>query len=253
MVNRAVLPDRAAWPERLKDLADPRFKDAVACAALVETTTVAQFAALRVVRGDAHAKGLLDALIANGMRVYASNLRGREALARERKAVAIANASNIHVFYLEGNPVGEAWLDQEDGGIGTHVEAHTIAVLAGAGHPAEARAFVDFLLSAEVQTLLARRFGETPVKPAAEHGTVRPLERIARMDAPLPKLARLDEGLRASGPLLRRVLGGVEPGRPGVAQDVDVLHGVAACAIAQITWSVSVASTSSSTATIHFV
>ncbi len=192
MVNRTVLPDSAAWPVRLEDLTDARFRGAVACAALVEMTTVAQFAALRVVKGDAYTTRLIDALLANGMRVYASNLRTREALARERKAVAIANSSNIHVFYMEGNPVGEAWLDQ-DGGIGTHVEAHTVAVLAGAKHPAEARAFVDFLLTPEIQTLLARLFGETPVNPAAAHGPVRPLSKIERMDAPLAKVAALME------------------------------------------------------------
>ncbi len=127
------------------------------------------------------------------MRIYPSNLRTREALARERKAVAVANSSNIHVFYLEGNPVAEAWLDQGRGGLGTHVEAHTVAVLAGAKHPGEARAFVDFLLSNEIQTLLARLFGETPVNPAAEHGPVRPLAQITRMEAPLPQVANLME------------------------------------------------------------
>ena len=54
---------------------------------------------------------LLDDLCANGMRIYKSNLFTREALARENLAAAIANSSNVHVFYLEGNPVGEAWLD----------------------------------------------------------------------------------------------------------------------------------------------
>jgi len=192
MVNRTVLADSSAWPARLEDLTDARFRGAVACAALVEMTTVAQFAALRVVKGDAWTTGLIDRLLANGMRVYASNLRTREALARERKAVAIANSSNIHVFYLEGNPVGEAWLDQ-DGGMGTHVEAHTVALLSGAKHPTEARAFVDFLLSPEIQTLLARLFGETPVNAKAAHGPVRPLSEIKRMDAPLTKVAALIE------------------------------------------------------------
>ena len=193
MVNRIVLPDAAAWPARLEDLAEPRFKDRIAHAALVETTTVAQFAALRVAKGDAYTVGLIDALLENGMRIYASNLRTREALARERKAVAIANSSNIHVFYMEGNPVGEAWLDQGPGGLGSHVEAHTVALVAGAKHPAEARAFVDFLLSVEIQTLLARLFGETPVNPRATHGAVRPLAEIHRMDAPLSKVAALME------------------------------------------------------------
>src|SRR5207247_4588759 len=108
--------------------------------ALVEMTTVAQFAALRVVKGDAYATRLIDALLANGMRIYGSNLRTREALARERKAVAIANSSNIHVFYMEGNPVGTAWLDQAGNEKGTHVEASSAAVLAAAQPAAEAAA-----------------------------------------------------------------------------------------------------------------
>jgi len=192
-VNRSVLPETGTWPARLEDLTERRFKDQIAHAALVETTTVAQFAAMRVAKGDAYTTGLIDALLANGMRIYPSNLRTREALARERKAVAVANSSNIHVFYLEGNPVGEAWLDQGPGGMGSHVEAHTVALVAGAKHPAEARAFVDFLLSVEIQTLLARLFGETPVNPAAAHGSVRPLAEIRRLEAPLSKVAALME------------------------------------------------------------
>lgn len=184
MVSRPKLGnDPAGWPTTLDDLTDPRFRDSLACASLVEMTTVAQFAALRVARGDAHVEGLLDALQANGMRIYTSNKDAREALAREGLAMGLANSSNVHVFYLEGNAVGEAWLDQD--GAGTHVEAHTVALLRGARHPDEARRFIDFLLSAEVQTLLARLYGETPVNPEAEHGPVRPLSAIRRLDAAL--------------------------------------------------------------------
>lgn len=184
MVSRPKLGnDRAGWPTTLDDLTDPRFCDSLACASLVEMTTVAQFAALRVARGDAHVEGLLDALQANGMRIYTSNKDTREALAREGLAMALTNSSNVHVFYLEGNAVGEAWLDQD--GAGTHVEAHTLALLRGARHPDEARRFIDFLLSAEIQTVLARLYGETPVNPQAEHGPVRPLSAIRRLDAAL--------------------------------------------------------------------
>src|SRR5262249_5345099 len=124
-----------------------------------------------------------------GLRIYKSNLFTREALAREDMAAALANSSNVHVFYLEGNAVGEAWLDQEEGGDGTHVEAHTVAVLKDCKHPEAARNFVDFLLTPEVQSMLARLYGETPVNPKAEHGWVRPLAKIRRMDAPLAKVA----------------------------------------------------------------
>jgi iron(III) transport system substrate-binding protein len=188
MVNRTILLEPADYPLHIEELTAPRFRNQVACAALVEMTTVAQFAALRVVKGDAWTEDLVDRLCANGLRVYPSNLETRQALMRQGMALAFANSSNAHVFYLEGNPVAEAWLDQEEGEIGTHVEAHTVAVLRGCKHPDAARDFVDFLLSADIQSLLARLYGETPVNPMATHGSVRPLARIRRIDAPLDRL-----------------------------------------------------------------
>jgi iron(III) transport system substrate-binding protein len=185
MINRAVLPDGGAWPRRLEDLIEPRFRGSLACASLVEMTTVAQFAALRVARGEGWTRAFLDAIVANGLRVHESNKATREALVRDGLTVALANASNVHVFYLHGNAVGEAWLDQGHDDLGTHVEAHTVAVLSGARHPDEARRFIDFLLSVEVQEFLARAYGETPVNPEARAGWVRPLAEIKRLDAPV--------------------------------------------------------------------
>jgi iron(III) transport system substrate-binding protein len=204
MVNRLVLGDGpVGWPTRLEDFSLPRFKGRVACASMVEMTTVAQFAALRVALGDTKAETLIDNLCSNGLHIYKSNLFTREALARENLAAALANSSNVHVFYLEGNPVGEAWLDQDDNGIGTHVEAHTVAVIKGGQHPQEARDFIDFLLTPEIQGMLARLYGETPVNPNTDHGWVRPLSDIHRMDAPLERVVSCMDSttrlLRAKG------------------------------------------------------
>jgi len=201
MVNRTVLRDPSAWPARLEDFADPGLRDLTACAALVEMTTVAHVASIRVVRGDQYAESLLDRLRANGLRVYASNLHTRNAVTEERLAAALANSSNVHVFQLEGNPVAEAWLDQGEGELGTPVEAHTVAVLRGCRNPEQARDFVDFLLAPETQSLLARLYGETPVNPRAEHGWVRPLAAIRRTDAPLDATTPL---LDSTVELLRR-------------------------------------------------
>jgi ABC-type Fe3+ transport system substrate-binding protein len=61
-------------------------------------------------------------------------------------------------------------------------------VLSGARNPEAARAFIDFLLSRDIQELLARMYGETPVNPAAATGWVRPLDRIRRIPASLPQI-----------------------------------------------------------------
>ena len=77
-----------------------------------------------------------------------------------------------------------------------HVEAYTLAILKGCKHPEPARDFVDFLLSAEVQSLLARLYGETPVNSAAEHGSVKPLAEIRRTAAPLSKIVAAFDSTR---------------------------------------------------------
>lgn len=197
MVNRSVLRDEASWPTRFEDLAEPALRGRASIATVNEETTVSQFSAMRALRGDDRTWRLVDRLVANGLRTYSSNKHTREALIAEGNAVAMVNSSNFHVFLMEGNPVGEAWLDQEPGGLGTNVEAHTVAVIKGAKHPEAARGLVDWLLSAETQTLLARMFGETPVNPRAEHGTVRPLARIRRMDVPLAQITELRDSTRA--------------------------------------------------------
>jgi iron(III) transport system substrate-binding protein len=197
MINRRLLGDDSSrWPTRLEDFARPEFRGELGCASMLEATTIAQFAAIRVARGDAYAEDLLDRLCANGLRVYPSNLDTRQALVHENLTAVLANSSNVHVFYMEGNPVSEAWLDQDAGGLGTHVEAHTLGILKDCKHPVQARDFVDFLLGPETQSLLARLYGETPVNAHADHGWVKPLAAIRRTDAPLKRIAAAFDSTR---------------------------------------------------------
>jgi len=197
MVNRRVLPDPASWPRSLEDLATGRFRGKISMATTNEETTVSQISSIRAAKGDDYAWGLIDRLLANGLRTYESNKATREALIRDRNAVALVNSSNFHVFLMEGSPVGEAWLDQDPGGLGTHIEAHVVALVKGAKSQGAGKAFIDFLLSADTQTLLARMFGETPVNPSAVTGTVRPLAEIRRTPVSVAKITELRDSTRA--------------------------------------------------------
>ena len=197
MINRRVMRDEPEWPASLEELTAERFRGRISMATVNEETTVSQWSAIRAAKGDEYAWRLVDRLLANGLRTYESNKATREGLIRDENAVALVNSSNIHVFLMEGNPVGEAWLDQEDGGLGTHIEAHVVAVVKDAKHGEAARAFVDFLLSPDTQTLLARMYGETPVNPDAVTGAVRPLANIRRTPASLEKITALRDSTRA--------------------------------------------------------
>jgi iron(III) transport system substrate-binding protein len=196
MINRRVLADRSSWPATLEELASERFRGKISMATTNEETTVSHWSAIRASKGDEYAWRLVDRLRANGLRTYESNKATREGLIKDGNAVALVNSSNIHVFLMEGNPVDEAWLDQEEGGLGTPVEAHVVALVKGARHPDAARAFIDFLLEAGTQTLLARMFGETPVNPAAVTGPVRPLAQIRRTPASIAQIAALRDSTR---------------------------------------------------------
>ena len=190
MVNWATLGrDPANWPKRFEDLADPRFKGKVLMASIQESIVTSYFAAMRIAKGDEWTGRMIDRVFDNGMRLYKSHAQERNALVREGYGVALVNSSNAHVFFLEGNAVGEAWLDQEEGGLGTLVETHTIAVIRGAKNPGAARGFVDFILSREIQEMLARLYGESPVNPAATAGSVRPVGQIRRMAATPERIA----------------------------------------------------------------
>src|SRR6058998_272340 len=76
---------------------------------------------------------------------------------------------------------------------------------------------------------LRRRPREPQLRPARGHRLV---DRAAEFRAPGELLdvtvlhARVDERLGAVGALLGRVLRRIEPGRPRLAEDVDVLHRV---------------------------
>jgi iron(III) transport system substrate-binding protein len=196
MINRRVLPDPASWPRSLEELTTERFRGTISMATTNEETTVSQVSSIRAAKGDAYTWALVDRLLANGLRTYGSNKATREALIKDRNAVALVNSSNYHVFLMEGNPVGEAWLDQDEGGLGTHVEAHVVALVKDAKNKKAGQAFIDFLLSSDTQTLLARMFGETPVNPNAVTGPVRPLSRIRRTPVSLAKITELRDSTR---------------------------------------------------------
>ena len=190
MVNWATMGrDQSKWPKRMEDLADPRFKDRVVMSSIQESIVTSYFAAMRISKGDEYTGKLIDRLFDNGMRLYKSHAQERNALIREGYGVGLVNSSNSHVFFLEGNAVGEAWLDQEEGGLGTLVEGHTVGVVKGGKNPDAARNFIDFILSKEIQEMLARLYGEAPVNPAAVVCGVRGVANIRRMKATTLQIA----------------------------------------------------------------
>ena len=107
--------------------------------------------------------------------------------AGEVNSALAAYSQNFENLKRDGAPVDWVPLDPVYGNL------NPMGLSAKAPHPSAGKLFIDFVLSVEIQTLVARLFGETPVNPRATHGTVRALGEIKRLDAPLSKVATLME------------------------------------------------------------
>lgn len=136
------------------DLLNPRWKGQVAMANPLFGTTSIHVASLFCVLGEERAREFLKGLKANGVRVVSSNGEVKRLVSRGEVAVGLMDTDDARMALLEGKPMGIVYPDQ--GGIGTLVMPNMVCIIKGGPNPEEARQLVDFLLSEEVETRLAR-------------------------------------------------------------------------------------------------
>ena len=154
-------------PQSYFDLTAPRWKGQVAVASMGERTTVSWLAALMALKGEDATRQYVDGLRANGMKVLKNNTEVRQAVARGEVAVGITN----HYYYMlqlqedPRSPIAVLYPDQGPTGMGTPVFSITAAIIKGSPHPAEARAFIDFLLKPAGNRLLVEGEFEIPLLP----------------------------------------------------------------------------------------
>jgi iron(III) transport system substrate-binding protein len=154
---------RSAW-----DLFDPRWSGKVAMARPLAGTTNTHMAALYVALGEAEGRRYVETA-ARAAESGALNLANGNAhvmrLVREGEvAFGWTDTDDFNVAREEKAPVAAVYPDAE--GVGTLLVPNTIAVLASAPHPDEARRFVDWVLRPEIEAELASsRSAQIPVRP----------------------------------------------------------------------------------------
>jgi iron(III) transport system substrate-binding protein len=173
-LRREDLPTRigqltaAPWRGRVT-MADPRFG-----------TTRGWAAAMLVKLGEAEGKRFLIELRASCPTISAGNSGVVRTVARAAAAgdvvLGLTDADDVHLAKARGEPVDMAYLDQEEGGIGTLLIPNSVALVRGAPHPAAARRLIEFLASAHVERMLADSDSRNiPLRPvlAAEYPQLR--------------------------------------------------------------------------------
>jgi iron(III) transport system substrate-binding protein len=183
----------AEAPRSLLDLALPRWRGRFAIANPHFGTTSFQVAALFVKWGDAKASAFLQSLEANGAVIAAGNADVKDRVSDGRVAVGILDEDDAVVALREKKPVALVIPDQEGpGALGTPLMPNAALLVRGAPHAEEARRFIDFLVSAEAERILAASdASQYPLHPGIEGPALLPaLDRVRVMVVDYTEVAR---------------------------------------------------------------
>ena len=173
---RLVPADQA--PTTLEGLCDPRWKGKVAVCDPRFGTFATHVAALAAAWGKDKTLDYFRRLAANGVKVMAGNSVVRDAAASGEIFVGLTDTDDVLLGIGRGMQIDYVFPDQAGAGQGTLVFPNAVSLVKGAPHPKEARRFIDYLLSADVE-----RGFSTP-----KEGWI-PVRARASADAPTQKLS----------------------------------------------------------------
>lgn len=168
LVNTERVP-LGEGPKSIFDLTQAKWKGQVAIANPLFGTSSFHVAALVQALGEDQAFRWLDDLRANDVRVVSSNGEVKRQVASGSVAVGLTDSDDAAEAMADGQPVRAILLDQTGESappLGNLVIPNTVSLLQGGPNPDGARKVFDFLLSAEVQTMLAASCAQAPLDPA---------------------------------------------------------------------------------------
>lgn len=166
LVNRERLGNRP-MPRSVQNLADPQWRGEAAIANPVFGTTTMHVAAWFSAWGEEEAQAFLTALKENQVRIASSNGEVKRLVAAGEVTFGLTDTDDAFVAMQSGAPVEVVYPDQD--GIGTLVMPTVVVHVRDGPNAEAARRLIDFLLSAEVETLLAESAAHMPLRPDARH------------------------------------------------------------------------------------
>jgi len=187
--NTRLVPEKEV-PGSVLELADPKWKGQVAIADPRFGSTSFHVAALYVTLGDEKADDFFRRLKANGVKIVPGNSVVRDMVERGEVKLGLTDTDDVNVAMERGAPIGMIMPDKD--GMGVPVMPNLVSMIAGAPHPEEAKQVIDYLLSPDVEGLLARSEAvQIPLRPSVPGPA-----RLARIDAFKPMT--LDYGKAAA-------------------------------------------------------
>ena len=150
--TKQVKPEEA--PRSVLELADPKWKGEVAIADPRFGSTSFHVAALYTVLGDEKVDAFFRALKDNQVRVVDGNSVVRDLVVRGDVKVGLTDTDDVNVAIERGQPIAMVLPDKD--GLGVPVMPNMVSLIANAPHPEEGRKLIDYLLSPDVEQMLAQ-------------------------------------------------------------------------------------------------
>ena len=178
-------------PQSVNAFLDPRWKGKTCIANPLFGTTSMHAAAWFEVWGEKKAKAFFEGMLTNDVAMLSSNGEVKRRVSAGDFAFGLTDTDDASVAVKEGKPVGVIYPDRD--GLGTLVIPNAVVLIARCPHPDQAKRFIDYLLSAEVEASLAASDAvQMPLRPGVKvpPGGVH-LNDIQSMDVDYEKLADL--------------------------------------------------------------
>lgn len=152
-------------PKSIFELTQTKWLDKVVMGYPLFGTTSTHVAALFALLGEEKAKGYLTDLQKNKTQIVDGNAVARDLVVRGDAAIGFTDTDDVYVALKSKKNVSMVFPDQE--GIGTLLIPNTVSLINDAPHPDAGKQLIDFLLSEEVESLLA--FSDSMQIPVREH------------------------------------------------------------------------------------
>jgi iron(III) transport system substrate-binding protein len=147
-----VKPEEA--PKSIFDLADAKWKDQVAIADPRFGSTSFHVAALYAEVGDARAEEFFRKLKTNGVKIVPGNSVVRDMVARGEAKVGLTDTDDVNVALEDKQPVAMVFPDRD--GMGVPIMPNMVSLVANGPHSEAGKRLIDYLLSPEVERMLAQ-------------------------------------------------------------------------------------------------
>ena len=143
----------AEAPKSLEDVLDPQWKGRLVMASPAFGTTGGDVASWFAHYGPERARQILQGLKENDVRLVSGNSTAVRMVATGQADICFTDTDDIYAGQRNGWPVAMNFLDQ--GGDGVLAIPNTAALIKGGPNPENARVLMGFLLSGELEEMLA--------------------------------------------------------------------------------------------------